>query len=96
MKIKIWSKYNSDEEGADEVEIDDLPDNPTELEIWSFWYSVECAVKDFAEEDHPHSDCWEQSTFHALVGNTLKTYDVYVEMEPAFYISELNPKVKSA
>lgn len=96
MKIKIWCPDNEDEETADEVEIKDLDDYPTELETWSFWHDVEWAVKQFAEEDHPHSDHWSEATFHARVGEVLKVYSVSVEMEPEFYISEQKPKAKSA
>ena len=88
MKIKIWCPDNEDEETADEVEVRDLPADPTEQDTWSFWFNVECAVKEFAEEDHPHSDYWSEATFHARVGDVLKIFTVSVEMEPAFCISD--------
>lgn len=91
MKIKIWCPDNESEENAAELEIDDLPDNPTENDTWSFWDNVESEVKEFAERDHPHSDSWERAIFHARVGEALKVFEVYVEMEPEFYIAEKKP-----
>lgn len=87
MKIKIWSQDNADEENADEIEIDSAPD----LDSW-FWDKVEYAVRDYAAEDHPHSDYWDRATFCVRVGQVLRTYSVGVEMEPHFYVSEVKPK----
>jgi len=83
VKIKIWSQDDSDEENADEIEVD----SPEDLLGW-FWVRVERAVLEYAEADHPKSDYWEQGVFCVRAGEVLKTYDVQVVMEPAFQIAE--------
>lgn len=92
MKIKIWSQDNADEENADEIEVSDRAEPRTEDSEWSFWFNVEYAVKDYAEEDHPRSDYWDNAVFCVRVGEELKTYDVEVQMEPTFCVAERKPK----
>jgi hypothetical protein len=86
MKIKIWSEDNSNEEYADELEVD------AELESEWFWDYVEYGVEEYAEKDHHESDYWDQSTFCVRVGEELRRYSVEVQMEPTFCVAQIKDK----
>ena len=88
MKIKIWSLSNSDEENADEIEVEGSPEDGCG---W-FWDRVEFAVQEFAEWDYPRSDYWDNEEFMVRVGDVVKTYSVEVQMEPSFCVAEKKAK----
>lgn len=86
MKIKIWSEDDSDEEHADELEVD------FKLESELFWDYVEREVEEYAEKDHYGSDYWDKATFCVRVGEELRRYSVEVQMEPTFCAAQIKDK----